>query len=240
VNYPVRISTIVPVYNGECYIEAAIKSIIAQTYPAEEIIVIDDGSTDGSGAIVESFGPRVIYDFQSHTGVSAALNKGVALAKHDCFAFLDADDLWAENKLELQIAAINQSNVDMVFGHLQQFISPELDEKDKSILFCPEEPEPGYSRDTLLVKKEIFFKVGLFSVNYQAGEFIDWYLRAKYLGLKSFMLPNVVAKRRLHKTNMTGQDTEIKKDYIRVLKAGLDQRRSESPPAEPVASGSPP
>ncbi|MCJ7626508.1 MAG: glycosyltransferase [Anaerolineaceae bacterium] len=220
-----NISVIMPVYNGERYITEAIKSVLDQSYPVFEIIIIDDGSTDRTREIIDQYKDPVKYVYKEHSGLAATLNRGISEVQGEIISFLDADDIWSENKLELQTPLINDPRVDMVFGYMHQFISPELTEEEKSRIYCPDGPIPGYSSDLILVKKETLTQVGLFSANYQVGEFIDWYMRAKNLGLKSLMLPDVLVKRRLHKRNMTGQDTNTKMDYVRIIKANLDRRR---------------
>lgn len=220
------ISVIIPVFNGENYLTEAIESVLNQTYQALELIIIDDGSTDGTSQIVGEYNEQIIYVLKEHSGIGDTLNRGISKAQGKYIAFLDADDLWVENKLDLQIASINKSDVDMIFGYIQQFISPELNEKEKLRIYCPDGAIPGYSRDTILIKKKTFIQVGLFSANYRVGEFIDWYMRAQNIGLKSFMLANIVAKRRLHQTNIMRQDYQMKIDYVRILKAGLDRRRN--------------
>ncbi|NOY98887.1 MAG: glycosyltransferase [Chloroflexi bacterium] len=219
------VSVIMPVFNGEKYLREAIESILSQTYHPFEVIVVDDGSTDGTSRIVSEYGGPITYISKEHSGLGDTLNRGIAEARGEYLTFLDADDVWMENKLALQIAVIEKRDVDMVFGYMQQFISPELDEKDRSSILCQDEPIPGYSSSAMLVRKASFFKVGLFSTNYRLGEFIDWYLRAKRLGLRWLMLPDVIVKRRLHKTNMTAQKASDKLDYVRIVKASLDHRR---------------
>lgn len=225
--YPSQISVIIPVYNGGLYIESAIESVLAQTYPATEIIVVNDGSIDNSAQIINKFKKHITYLKKEHSGLGDSLNQGITSAQGGFIAFNDADDLWVENKLELQMAAFNKTDVDMVFGYVQQFISPELDETAKFKILCQDEPMQGYSTGTMMVKTDAFFKVGLFSIKYRVGEFIEWYMRAKNLGLESLLLPNIIAKRRLHQANMTGQAAGEKTDYARILKTGLDLRRTQ-------------
>jgi glycosyltransferase involved in cell wall biosynthesis len=220
------ISVVIPVYNCESYIAAAIDSVISQTCAPVELIVVDDGSTDGTKEVVGRYGDQIRYLQKEHSGTGDSLNQGVSEASGEYIAFLDSDDLWVRNKIELQRGVLNTVDVDMVFGYMQQFVSPELNEADKAKIHCPEAPIPGYSRDTILLRKETFLRVGLFATDLHLGEFIDWYSRAQALGLTSFMLQEVVAKRRLHTTNMTGQHTAQKIDYARIMKANLDRRRA--------------
>ncbi|MGD0401058.1 MAG: glycosyltransferase family A protein [Syntrophobacteraceae bacterium] len=97
-----RISVIIPSYNAEKFLSEAIESVLHQTCPAEEIIVVDDGSVDSTVSIARSFGSSVIVIRQSNAGPSAARNAGVKNASGELIAFLDADDLWECDKLELQ------------------------------------------------------------------------------------------------------------------------------------------
>jgi glycosyltransferase involved in cell wall biosynthesis len=98
------ISVIIPVYNAEKYLAETVESVLAQTYRPIEIIIVDDGSTDGNRKIAQRFGRPVCYSFKSHQGLGAARNHGITMARGAFCAFLDADDLWVENKLTRQIA----------------------------------------------------------------------------------------------------------------------------------------
>src|SRR5215468_9302617 len=97
------ISCIVPVFNGERYVREALDSILAQTHRPLEIIVADDGSTDGSANVVAAFRDGVRYLRQSNQGPSSARNLGIRAALGDFIAFLDADDLWHPQKLQRQM-----------------------------------------------------------------------------------------------------------------------------------------
>ena len=100
------ISVIIPAYNAAATIEAAIQSVLHQTYPHRELIVVDDGSVDGTAERVHAFGDRVRYVHQEHRGPGAARNRGIAEARGTFVALLDADDLWLPQKLERQLAVL--------------------------------------------------------------------------------------------------------------------------------------
>src|SRR5689334_4109904 len=101
------VSAIVPVYNGERYLAAALDSIVAQDYQPLEIIVVDDGSVDGTRAIAQGYA-AVHYIYQADQGLGMTLHVGAAAAKGEFLAFLDADDLWATNKLNRQVNCLLQ------------------------------------------------------------------------------------------------------------------------------------
>jgi glycosyltransferase involved in cell wall biosynthesis len=215
------ISTIIPVHNGEKYLADAIESALDQTFRSQEIILVDDGSTDSTVRVVEKYLPRIKYCFQSNGGTASARNRGVAMAT--------GDDLWNENKLALQMAAFrSEPELHIAFGHLQQFHSPELTEESKRRRFCAPEPIPGVLASTMLVSREAFFHIGEFDMSWQLGEWSDWYIQAVESGLNIKLLPEVLAYRRLHENNKGTVQRQFMREYPRMLKASLDRRRANS------------
>src|SRR4051794_37497436 len=102
-----RVSAIIPTYNSGPLVVEAVQSVLAQTRPADEIIVVDDGSTDDTAERLASFGDRIIYHRQTNRRVAAARNTGLRMSTGDFVAFLDADDAWHPQKLERQLAVLN-------------------------------------------------------------------------------------------------------------------------------------
>lgn len=222
-----KISVILPAYNAGKYIGEALQSIINQTVPVHEIIVVDDGSTDHTKEVVSNFPVRYIY--QTNKGTAAALNTGIEQSSGDYLAFLDADDIWMPQRLYLQLQAFEKDpSLDMVFGFMQQFISPELsvDEQNK-IEVNTTAIMVGIHKSAWLIKRHAFMSVGLFTGGFLLEEFTDWYARSKEKSLREFVVKEVVAKRRIHQSNTSRVQKELKKDYPRILKAALDRRRQQ-------------
>jgi len=110
------VSVILPVYNGEAWIARAIESVLSQTYQRFELIVVDDGSTDGTRRMIDSFGNRLRRVEQPNRGVYAARNLGVRHARGELIAFIDADDVWLPERLALQVPRMERAEVGLVFG----------------------------------------------------------------------------------------------------------------------------
>lgn len=117
-----KVSVIIPTYNLARYINETVDSVLGQTYKNYEIIIVDDGSTDNTKEALSEYGGKITYIFQENQGVSAARNKGIKEAKGEYIAFLDADDLWLKDKLELQIGLMNSNpEVAMIFTDGESF-----------------------------------------------------------------------------------------------------------------------
>jgi glycosyltransferase involved in cell wall biosynthesis len=222
-----RVSVVIPVYNGATYLAEAIASVNAQSVSPYEVVVVDDGSTDDSAAVAAESASIVRVIRQVNGGPGVAMNTGVDAAVGTHVAFISADDLWAPNKLELQLTAL-ESEVDLVFGHVQHFISPELDPAVAQSLRCPADPMPANSAGTMLTMLETFKRVGPFDPRFRVGEFFDWYSRATDLRLRSLVLPQVVSRRRVHESNHSRVERAPEAGYARVLKSMVDRRRRQA------------
>ncbi|WP_025742443.1 glycosyltransferase family A protein [Aquimarina pacifica] len=222
-----KISVIIPAYNAANFIKESIDSILAQTYPIAEIIVVDDGSTDATKDIIQQF-DNIQYIYQKNQGTAVALNTGIKASKGDFFALLDHDDLWHKSKIEKQIQCfINEPSLDLVFTNITNFLSPDMDaDLIKTIDFSPK-TMVGIHKSALLVRTSSFLKVGMFDTNSNTQDLLEWYARFKDIGLNEYILPEVLVQRRIHGTNQTLLNKEMKNDFPKVLKAILDRRRSQ-------------
>jgi glycosyltransferase involved in cell wall biosynthesis len=220
------ISVIIGVYNARPYLAEAIDSVFAQTYKPLELIVVDDGSDDGSDQVARSYGDALRYMRQERQGNGSARNTGVEAATGDFFAFLDADDRFVPLKLERQMAALQADpGLDIVFGHVAEFVSPELDEETKTRLRRPTPEAPWAAPNLMLIRRESFLRAGMFSTELRVGVTVDWYARAMEAGLQKLVLPEIVLERRLHTANNGIRERESRSQYVRVLKESMDRRR---------------
>ncbi|MCF6342537.1 MAG: glycosyltransferase family 2 protein [Bacteroidales bacterium] len=221
------ISVIVPVFNGGKYLAMAIESILRQSIDKLEIIVVDDASTDNSLEVAGGFGPLVsIHKQTTNKGTGSARNLGINKSTGVYLSFLDADDLWLAGKLIAQLTYLeNNPNTDMVFGNVEQFISPELPEENQNKLRNELKKMPGFVAGTMLIRKTSFLKAGFFDVKLELGEFIDWFSRAKDMGLTYKMHNDIVLKRRIHTTNMGITKRHHLTDYTAILRAALKRKR---------------
>lgn len=227
------VSVIMPLHNGERYLAEAIDSVLAQTHEPLELIVVDDGSTDGSGRVAREYGSALRYVYQVNAGQSAARNRGVDLARGGLLAFLDDDDYWSPDKLPRQVAALrNDPALEAVFGHVRQFMSTDLSPEAARRNRFHAEIMPGYVPGAMLIRREAFDRVGRFDPSLRIGEFVDWHARATDLGLRSMLLPDIVLHRRVHEDNTGIRLRAEQVQYVRLLKATLDRRRGRPEPTD--------
>ena len=211
------VSVIVPVFNGARYLREALDSILRQTYQPVEVIVVDDASTDETGIVLDEFGPRIRRAVQPRSGQSVARNRGVELATGRYLAFLDADDLWPDQKLAAQVAMLEEDpQCDLLFGHAEQF---------RQNAGAPSKPAPGPLPGTLMVRRDVWLRVGPLRSDVKVGEFLDWLLRARERGMRERMDGRVWLRRRIHGDNLGVRERDARGDYVRLLKEAMDRRR---------------
>jgi glycosyltransferase involved in cell wall biosynthesis len=214
-----RISVIIPTYNAAAYIERAIQSVLAQSRPADEIIVVDDGSSDNTADILKKYQNQIISIRQPNAGVSAARNTGIRAATGDWIAFLDADDEWLPEKLRLQSdLLLRNPNLCWVTGnflfcrcrqnHLQSpAISPQQHAAVRQQLNGKEYFESYFqayqfraagNTDTMMVRKDKLLEAGLFPEGQKIAEDEDLWFRLAYLDLKPGMALEPLAIYHIH------------------------------------------
>jgi hypothetical protein len=224
------VSVIIPVHNGERFVADAVGSVLAQTWPSIEIIIIDDGSTDGTEVAVRRLPCDVHYFKQENLGPAAARNRGIRDASGDFVAFLDVDDLWPEHMIALLMdELIRQPELDVVRGYSQVM---EYDPVTGIYEYRgnPKESFP-YSIASGVYRKRVFDRVGLFDKTLLYGEDTDWYNRAHELHVPMHRVEAITLHVRRHGKNMTHAKTLVELNMLRVLKKSLDRQRAGAPPA---------
>ena len=192
-----KISVVIPAYNAEKHIARAIDSVLAQTRPADEVIVIDDGSSDATAEVVRSYGDKIMFIQQENAGASVARNTGIKAATGDWIAFLDADDEWLPNKLQLQVSQLKR-NPDLAWAmsnYFTCFCDPEhsktaFDKGRSEILLAGRDYYEDYfdaykagasgNTNTMLIQKEVLLEAGLFRPSQARMNDEDMWFRIAY------------------------------------------------------------
>ncbi len=257
------VSCIVPVFNGERYLAEALDSILAQQYRPLDVIVVDDGSTDGTAGVVRRYGDRVRVLHQPNAGAPAARNRGLAAARGELIGFLDSDDLWHRDKLARQVARFAaRPELEVSVTYLQSFWVPELRDEAERFRDHPlAQPQPGYVTTTMLARRALFERVGPFNTTRSVGDPMEWFVRAAEHNAVMELLPDTLLYRRLHQRNLSLESGAARRmtmamedAVLRVVKESLDRRRAggtdvrryefpdavtDAAPARPPRSGAP-
>lgn len=194
------ISVILPAYNAASFLDDALRSIMAQTVPVAEILVVDDGSDDDTAGVAQSWGAPVRLLSQPHRSAAAARNLGVQHASGQMLAFLDADDIWNPHKLQRQLAAPGViAGQAIAFGQCREFSDPAGRFPFRAELVA------APSLSAMLIARDTFLDVGLFREDLALGELMEWLGRPAAACLPQHMVPDAHFLRRVHAANTTRQ-----------------------------------
>jgi glycosyltransferase involved in cell wall biosynthesis len=200
----IPISVVIPAWNAACYIGDAIDSVLSQSVQPGEVIVVNDGSTDDTAARVRKFGARIALIEQSNAGAAAARNRGIAEARGDAVALLDADDLMAPHRLERQGALLmHDPDCAIALGKQLTFRSEQERLALGSGTFNPHSVRAGYVPSAAMLRAGAFALVGPFDPSLRIGDFLEWIRRAQSRGAPIRQMEEVVAYRRLHEDSLS-------------------------------------
>jgi glycosyltransferase involved in cell wall biosynthesis len=178
-----KISVVIPAYNAARFLPRCLESVFAQTLKPDEVIVVDDGSTDNTAALAEELGARVIS--QPNGGLSAARNTGIRNASSEWIALLDADDLWAPTKLERQAARIQPDTV-LVYTGIRIFDDNGIRSENPAIDAISAKKMLRYRNpitpSTVLARREALLQNGGFREDIRACEDWEMWVRLQQLG----------------------------------------------------------
>lgn len=220
------VSVVIPVYNGARFLAETLDSVAAQSYRPLEVILVDDGSTDGSDRIVAAAQVRldipILYLAQPNQGVSVARNRAIQQAQGAFVAFLDADDLWLTEKTARQVAFLHDNPESAgVVCRLDFFLTEDTAWPAQLNRAYYEQRPAAYIPSALLVRRETLERVGPFNPDLRTGEDTDWFFRARDAGMKISLLAEILLQRRFHRTNLSHTPSAPTQDLFRIIRSSL-------------------
>ena len=221
----VPVAAIVPLFNGRRFIREAIDSILAQAVKPREIVVVDDGSTDGGGALLEAY-PEVRVVRQPNAGEAAARNRGIRESSEPLIALLDQDDLWLPRKLASQVRVLEADpSIDIAFAQHRLIVEDAADWFRQDALARVLTAElPG----SMVVRRAAFERIGPYREDMKLGSDVDWILRARDAGMKSQLVEEVLLLRRMHRANSSIDGARFMADLLRAARASVRRKRSSA------------
>jgi glycosyltransferase involved in cell wall biosynthesis len=226
-----NISVVIPTYNRAQYLPETLASILGQSLPAHEVIVVDDGSTDDTAAIVHRLAtshPSIRLIAGPRAGVSRARNAGLAAVppNRDYITFLDADDHCFPGRIGRQIEILkNNRDVEFVIGLMQFF---EAIDEDTSLIIEGSRTTvvTGVQLAAALFRRSIFDRIGNFDENMPQGEDTDFFLRLMETQTPYRLENEVAVLYRRHATNMTNDVAQVRRGFVDALRRSLARRRA--------------
>lgn len=189
----------IPVRDGLPYVLDAVSSALDQVEVLTRVIVVDDGSSDGTPAAIRNLeSPRVsVISGQPHESTCAARNRGIAASSATWLTFLDSDDLWPANRTTRLLGAITDSTIDLAVGQVVDFV----DEAPATVSPPSSMRRPALCVGGTLSSRELFDAVGPFDERLRVGEYVDWLSRARDRGVREVVVPTIALYRRKHSGN---------------------------------------
>jgi GT2 family glycosyltransferase len=238
------VSVLLPVYDAERYLAEAIESILAQTFSDFELLAIDDGSRDGSLALLEEYArrdPRVRLVCRTHTGLVATLNAGLALARGELVARMDADDVALPRRLELQVARLDRDPDLVCVGGAYEVIDAKgrrIDlvrppEAPEQILAAALEGRSPICHPAALYRRERVIGVGGYDVEVPVAQDYDLWLRLMDVG-RLANLSEIVLRLRYHEHSVSEREQAKQMAYARRICEAARRRRGLSDPPPPL------
>jgi glycosyltransferase involved in cell wall biosynthesis len=219
----VKVSVIIPVYNGSKYLATTLETVLGQSYPLHEIIVIDDGSTDSSPAILRGYGERLRVTRQSNQGVAAARNVGLQQVSGDLVAFIDQDDLWPIDRTRILVEALQADPTAQVAAGLVEILYERTRPVTPLDNFGTAIRE--FYLGSLLIKKEVFDILGSFHTGVGYADDVDFMMRRREAKIPTVYVDQITLQYRLHEENTSGDRNMTNRHLMAALRESLQRRR---------------
>ncbi|MFN2493609.1 MAG: glycosyltransferase family 2 protein [Pyrinomonadaceae bacterium] len=229
------VSVILPVYNRAEWVARAIRSVLAQTYQNFELLVVDDGSTDGTASVLNSFKSHIKVLRQSHAGAEVARNLGLAHARGEFVAFIDSDDVWYVDRLSSQLPLFAKAEVGLVFGNAALVDYRQTPPRHlQRTFFDGVRPSRGrvtgaFARgcfvpcSSVITRLQCFVDAGNFKPGHKAADYLKWLeISAKY---EFDYVPDPVFEYTIHEGGITHDLLDALEDRFEAFRAMLEQNR---------------
>lgn len=223
-----RISAVIPVFNGEGHLREAIDSVLSQSRAPDEIIIVDDGSVDSTPEIIASYAPAIRCYRQENRGAPAARNRSLEVATGDAIAFLDSDNRWTPGRLKyLETELQSMPEVDIVVGlvEMRDQRGNGFDESERKSLSTAHRLN---QMDSMLIRKHVFKKIGPFDERNRYSDDMEWYMRAREENIQFHMLPITTVVYRLHAENLSRNTDDSRHSLLGVMQRSIDRRRKRT------------
>jgi glycosyltransferase involved in cell wall biosynthesis len=221
------VATIVAVKNGEKYIRRALDSIVKQSRPPDEILIVDGRSTDATCEIARSY-DNVCVMTQPGLGIADAYNAGVLEARSDLVAFLSHDDEWTTDKLAVQAAIFETEPGVMLSTAKARFVAENPDSLPPG--FRPELLQGSHTAhvvETLVARRELFRQIGLFDTSFNVAEDVEWFARVKDAGINWRVARQVLLTKHIHRDNASLNLSKNHKDLLRAIYSTVRRKREK-------------
>lgn len=223
------ISVIIPAFNAGDTLEETLDSVHAQSRNADEVIVINDGSDDDTQEIATKHQLDPVVINTARQGASAAINEGIKQSNGELLAFVDADDLWMRNKLELQECKLYKTpGTGLILTYMEAFICSSMAPATAQKLHFKNGPQPGFLLGTMLCHRHVFENYGDMDATLKTGYFIDWFDRIKTAGVGFHILPDVLMRRRIRSGTLslrTPLQNGLSADFVEIARRSIVRKR---------------
>jgi len=220
------VSVVMPAFDEERFIGEALDSVLSQTYEAVEVIVVDDGSTDRTSEIADTFGVRVVH--QERAGHPTARNLGLSQARGEYWTIFDADDVMPPERIERQVEHLRQHpELGMVLGLTEAFVTPGEPRPRHWNPAWDSGPFPGCA-GTMMARRELLAVVGPYDESMAVSADFEWIVRARDLGVGAAHVDALALRYRIHPGTVSADRIQVSGVMLAVLRESLARRRAST------------